>query len=245
MTTKNTFETPGATNDGNENFICVASVSACSPDKKIVDKFLSTNIFASEISYNPTGGKMDELSKVCKKRTVIITKKSLPSVLEREPVVSTEEVTLTPIQSNTDDIEKQIEKVASLIESTSTNTGKISQLQRQLMGILCANVNGGVLAVCNTFFTKENIKNFGQNDVKNLYDSILRVVDLCKTGLRLHKSFMKIEFSRLQNVMELGLVNIERTLRECGVIIDAYMQGETEPNQEEPEQPEQQEHPVN
>ncbi|EMS12038.1 dedicator of cytokinesis protein [Entamoeba histolytica HM-3:IMSS] len=211
-----------------DNYIFVSSVSPCTEEKKIIDKFISTNTFASEISFTLDGAKLDELSKVCKKRTIMTTKKNLPSVLEREPIIFTEEVILTPILSCMDDIEKQIEKVALIIENPNSIANKIPQLQRLLMGILCANVNGGLFAICNTFFSEENINKYSAEDVDNLYTMVMRLVDLCKTGLAIHKSSMKLEFANLQNVMELGLVSIEKALRESGMIVDAYVRPITE-----------------
>ena len=90
------------------------------------------------------------------------------------------------------------------------------------MGILCANVNGGIFAICNTFFSEKTIELYNENDIDDLYGSLLRLIDLCKTGLTFHKSYMKLEFANLQNVMELGLVSIEKVLRETGIVIENY-----------------------
>ncbi|KAL7713697.1 Dedicator of cytokinesis protein [Entamoeba marina] len=204
-----------------ENYIFISSVSPYI-NQKISDRFVPTNTFASEISFTIDNARLDVLDKVHKKRTIIQTQRHIPSVLEREMIVNLEEIILSPILSCMDDIEKQIENLMSITNYKKSFEDKIPQLQRLLMGILCANVNGGLFAVCNTFLSEETIKKYERNNVEKLFERITFLLELCKKGLALHKSHMKAEFSNLQNVMESGYLNIEKTIKVSGSVVKNY-----------------------
>ncbi|EMD44375.1 dedicator of cytokinesis domain containing protein [Entamoeba histolytica KU27] len=188
--------------------------------------FPHTSTFCSEIRVVLDGAKPDVLEKACKKRTILKLKHSFPSVLEREEVIEQTNMMLTPIQSSTDDINCKVEQLATLLEKREEL--RLSTLQVLLKGILSAEVNGGPGAICKTFLNKEGLdkKLYPAEDVQKLFDVMQNLLDNCKEGLAIHKGQMKAEAAGLQNIFELGFLQLERTVKECKVLVDEYVKNE-------------------
>ncbi|ELP86990.1 dock-10, putative [Entamoeba invadens IP1] len=182
--------------------------------------FPHTRIFCSEIRRSLDGAKPDVLEKACKERTMLRLRHAFPSVLEREEVISQSITTLTPIQSSTDDISSKAEQLSLLLEKREEL--RLSSLQVLLKGILSAEVNGGPGAICRTFLNKDSLekKMYPEEDVQKLFLVMQGLLEHCKEGLAIHKGQMKAEAAGLQNIFELGFLQLERTVKECKALID-------------------------
>ena len=49
-----------------------------------------------------------------------------------------------------------------------------------------------------------------------------KLLDNCKDGLSIHKDKMKAEAAGLQNIFELGFLQLDRTLKECKDLASEY-----------------------
>ena len=184
--------------------------------------FPHTNTFCSEVRMMLDGAKPEVLEKACKDRTILQLKHPFPSMVEREEVVSSEVIRLSPIQSSTDDINSKVEQFSALLERREEL--RLSALQVLLKGILSAEVNGGPGAICKTFLNKDSLETnrYPVKDVKKLVDVMQKLLDNCKDGLSIHKDKMKAESAGLQNIFELGFLALDRTLKECRDLASEY-----------------------
>ncbi|KAL7718676.1 Dedicator of cytokinesis protein [Entamoeba marina] len=210
--------------DANARQISVINVSPFNEDgsAQVTGDFPHTSIFCSEVRVTLDGAKPDVLEKACKRRTVLEVKHSFPSVLEREEVIKKTENQLSPIQSSTDDINAKVIQLATLLEKKDEL--RLSSLQIVLKGILSAEVNGGPGAICKTFLNKDALERnkYPKADVQKLFNVMQYLLDKCKEGLAIHKGQMKAEAAGLQNIFELGFLQLERTIKEAKVLVDGY-----------------------
>jgi len=156
-----------------------------------------------------------------KVRTIFKTAHSIPSVLEREPIIDIKESTLSPIECCIDDVDNKLEDLSTSIEelvtklkNKSNKDVNVTSLQPKLKGILVAEVNGGIGAICDTFLKSPNIEKYKIEHVSKLYQLLQRTLDACKRGLTIHKSNMKQEHAGIQSVFDRGYLATSKIIRD-------------------------------
>ncbi|EMS13351.1 dedicator of cytokinesis protein [Entamoeba histolytica HM-3:IMSS] len=191
----------------------------CFVDGRVSNDFVKCNTFVNEIAK----GKGAE---VVKTRRIITTYRYFPSVMEREAVIKKTEITLSPVETGIADVDMMIQGLNNdICKLKSDKNASVSGLQRLLMGILSANVNGGIGLYLTYFLSKENIHKYKENELAELFLIIERIMALSKEGLMIHKNKMKVENAQIQNVMEEGYLQLEKltkevrkTLTEAGIL---------------------------
>ncbi|KAL7719304.1 Dedicator of cytokinesis protein [Entamoeba marina] len=180
--------------------------------KQAIITFINVNCFVDQqIVKEPV-----KCASVIKKRTIITTKRCFPSVMEREVVINKKEITLSPVETGTADVETMLQELSADIKKLKDDKdAKISNLQRRLMGILSANVNGGIGLYLTQFLSKDRIERYDENQVIDLYTIIERILSVCKDGLSIHKNHMKAENAQIQNVMEEGYLTLEKLTKDA------------------------------
>ncbi|KAL7714233.1 DOCKER domain-containing protein [Entamoeba marina] len=194
--------------NGKQAIITFINVN-CFVDQQIVKEPVKCNTFVIEIG-------IGKGASVIKKRTIITTKRCFPSVMEREVVINKKEITLSPVETGTADVETMLQELSADIKKLKDDKdAKISNLQRRLMGILSANVNGGIGLYLTQFLSKDRIERYDENQVIDLYTIIERILSVCKDGLSIHKNHMKAENAQIQNVMEEGYLTLEKLTKDA------------------------------
>ncbi|ELP86293.1 DNA double-strand break repair Rad50 ATPase, putative [Entamoeba invadens IP1] len=186
------------------------------------------------VLYNPMGSKMEEAKQktfvneipivkgdeLSKDQVIITTKRSLPSMMERESVVEITNATLSPLQTACGDIEKQIQMIDAEIDKIENNDNVgVSNIHKLLNGVLYAKVNGGLELLVTKFMTVEKIKASKANEVEDLYEIMGRVMALCKKGIMIAKNRMKESDSSIQNIIETSYLLAEKMMKDVEVFL--------------------------
>ncbi|KAL7716209.1 Dedicator of cytokinesis protein [Entamoeba marina] len=184
-------------------------------------EFVGTNLFVNEKSVK-SEKRHPGLEDTRKIRTTYTTLRCIPSVLERELIVESKEVMMTPIQCCIDDVDnKLVDLKASIAELKET--GNVVSFQPKLKGILVAEVNGGIGCICETFLKKGKIENYGVEDVILLYSMLQKTLVESKKGLTLHKSNMKPEHAGMHVVFDRGYVATSKSVRDVKHDVETYV----------------------
>ncbi|BFU21928.1 dedicator of cytokinesis, putative [Entamoeba histolytica HM-1:IMSS-B] len=183
--------------------------------------FTGVGVFVSEQTCK-TDKKHPGLEDTQKVRTIYKTKHNIPSVLEREEVQSVIQKVMSPIECCIDDVDNKLEDLSTSIEDFKNKDTNIMSLQPKLKGILVAEVNGGIGAICDTFLKQPNIQKYDVDYVLNLYSLLQRTLFTCKRGLTIHKSNMKQEHAGIQSVFDRGYLSTSKIIRDVKADVLEY-----------------------
>ncbi|ELR23198.1 DOCK family protein [Acanthamoeba castellanii str. Neff] len=173
------------------------------------------NSFIFETGYTAQGKNVAEgLARQQKKKIMFKTSLCFPYILARLPVVSTENVILTPLENAVELIEN---RVAALREQLETNPPRLNALHSVIQGSVVTMVNEGPLKICETFLPPGAIdpdtgKPYDPQLIAHLKEHMSAFVRMCGFAIRLSKSLISSEHIPFQNMVETKYLPLKETV---------------------------------
>ena len=176
--------------------------------ERIVKEFVSCNTFVIET--------MEGFDKSrIKVRYFMNTAGYFPSVSERNEVKSEHKDDLSPVQTANADVDIQLQTLKTEIKKLELNSDmRIDSMQKMLMGVLSANVNGGCVVFLDQYYSSEEIiERYDDEELIQLFTTISDLLDTSKKGMTIHKLRMKSESAGLQTMLEDGYLKLEKKVK--------------------------------
>jgi len=170
--------------------------------------------FIFETGYSAQGKNVAEgLARQQKKKVMFKTSLRFPYMLNRLPVVSTENVILTPLENAVELIEG---RVAALREQLDTNPPRMNALHSVIQGSVVTMVNEGPLKICETFLSPGAIdpdtnKPYDPRLIAALKENMSSFVRLCGFAIRMSQRIISSEHIPFQNMVESKYLTLKET----------------------------------
>lgn len=151
------------------------------------DRNHNFNTFYYRTSFTKGSTKLsDDITEVYTRKVILVLAHAFPFVKTRQQVITTEEITLTPIEAA---IENIIEQNRKLEEALYTSPPDVLHLQTVLKGGLAPEVNGGVEDVVRAFLSEDRRSNYELRYLQKLSQKCYIFVQLCKLAVRVHSEY--------------------------------------------------------
>lgn len=172
--------------------------------KSIFEQHFAINKFIFESVYEKTQ----------KKKTIFSTEKFFPYSKTRLPIVSKEDIVLSPIESAIENLRERSDAVTAEMQSNPPN---INRLQQIIQGSVVPTVNEGPLGICNDFLAADKVDQFDPNHILDLKENLSRLIKQCGFAIKLLARLITDESKPLQDVFEKKYEELKVTLRTFGV----------------------------
>lgn len=185
-----------------------------------INKFLFETAFAED---GGTGKELEDMSKLCKKKTVFITTHAFPYLKTRLEITDTKEITLNPIENAIEVIKQQIVKVRGELETVPT---RLKSLQQVIQGSVVPMVNPGPLKICEIFLTEKAFlsKKYPHKDLKMLCNAMNAFVKLCAFAIKLNKANIDASHAKFQAMVEQYHGELEKIVKACTSTIEKLLE---------------------
>lgn len=185
-----------------------------------INKFLFETAFAED---GGTGKELEDMSKLCKKKTVFITTHAFPYLKTRLEITDTKEITLNPIENAIEVIKQQIVKVRGELETVPT---RLKSLQQVIQGSVVPMVNPGPLKICEIFLTEKAFlsKKYPHKDLKTLCNAMNAFVKLCAFAIKLNKANIDASHAKFQAMVEQYHGELEKIVKACTSTIEKLLE---------------------
>jgi hypothetical protein len=162
----------------------------------------NTNIseFMWETPFTQNGKPHGELHEQFKKKTIVCVKDPFPSLMTRIPIVSKDEIVLSPIENAIEIIDVSIEKMQVASNKTPVD---INALHLVLSGTLIPQVNEGIPQIVKSFLGASNL-NFDQKQSGLLKNRLVKFLNIASEAIRKSAAHSKEAQRPLHNQFDKG-----------------------------------------
>eukprot|EP01091_Cochliopodium_minus_P011131 TRINITY_DN3098_c0_g1_i2.p1 TRINITY_DN3098_c0_g1~~TRINITY_DN3098_c0_g1_i2.p1 ORF type:complete len:408 (-),score=125.32 TRINITY_DN3098_c0_g1_i2:91-1314(-) len=197
--------------DGEMNYIQLTSVKPYWPKEEDSERitYFERNSridqFVFEAPFTKIEGKnqAEHVKDQWKKVYILKTGSQFPYIKTRIPVVSTEILELSPLETSIGDIEKRVIAIEEEISKKPLNP---KTLQPVLQGVVKLMVNKGPKEIVETFLINEEQIKFPQHQIQKLSQAFANLIQKCEQGLAEDRLLTRgTELEAFHNALEDGL----------------------------------------
>eukprot|EP00898_Chlorokybus_atmophyticus_P008281 jgi/Chlat1/8454/Chrsp80S07860 len=168
-------------------YIQVTFVDPLPQDMNVTDLIVDQNTGLSRFTYDtpftPSGNVHGGLQDQWKRRTVLTTDGTFPTLKSRLLVKERQEKEFSPIENATDIVNTQAQAIWLEIKRPQKS---LVSLQRVLQGSVRTQVNSGVVPICQTFLAPELETEYSEEKTTKLRDALRNFLAACDAGITLH-----------------------------------------------------------
>ncbi|KAG5461474.1 MAG: dedicator of cytokinesis 6, isoform CRA_e, partial [Olpidium bornovanus] len=157
--------------------------------------------FVFETPYTTSGKAHGNVANQRKRKTILTTEHPFPYLKKRLPVVSREELDLTPLEVSIEAIYERCNKLRTAIQANPPN---LKNLQMVLQGSVRLQVNSGPLEICNAFLAPQARAQHRPAQLAKLQGEFQEFEKLCGQALELNKLLIKHDQIEYQEDLEEG-----------------------------------------
>ncbi|KAF8364851.1 hypothetical protein HHK36_033168 [Tetracentron sinense] len=162
----------------------IFSLSAGSMRARVFDRFLFDTPFTK--NGKTQGGLEDQW----KRRTVLQTEGSFPTLVNRLLVIKSESLEFSPVENAIGMIETWTAALRNELEEPRSSKvdqlPRLQRLQRILQGNVAVQMNSGVLSVCTAFLSGEPATRLHAQELPQLIGALLEFMAVCEHAIRVH-----------------------------------------------------------
>jgi len=164
--------------------------------------------FFFETPFVMPGKKMGDMEDQFKRRTILTTAEPFPGMKKRQPIVSKEEIVLTPIETSIDLIRSRVQALQHEATSPFPNT---KTLQIVLQGSVLLQVNAGPLEICRIFLG-DNTSKYPAEHVATLRLLMRQFLDASGAALATNNRLIKAEQLPFQEKLQEGYADAQQKI---------------------------------
>lgn len=170
------------------------------------------NEFTWECPFTKGGGasQSSDLTAQYKRKTIVKVLGQFPSMMTRLPILSKEEIILTPVENASEIIEFSIEK---LLSATSKDPVDVNALHLVLSGTLIPQVNEGLPQIVRAFFGPDKDNKFDKKHIMILKKLLIKLLICAKEGVNKSNIHSKEVQRPLHKQIELGFKSLCDTVQ--------------------------------
>eukprot|EP01096_Ripella_sp_DP13-Kostka_P011959 TRINITY_DN4916_c0_g1_i8.p1 TRINITY_DN4916_c0_g1~~TRINITY_DN4916_c0_g1_i8.p1 ORF type:complete len:1485 (+),score=781.21 TRINITY_DN4916_c0_g1_i8:1676-6130(+) len=175
------------------------------------EQHYNINRFVFETPFTIDGRtQTDDIAEQYKRKTIITVEHFFPYLTTRLPVVSRQEIELTPLLNA---IEAINSRIVVIHNETICDDPNLKKLQPLLQGSVRLQVNAGPVAICRTFF--EHYEKYPLEQMEELRKGLNGFLEACRQGLKLHESLISHDMLQFHQELMQGYREVKTQMRDA------------------------------